>query len=275
MKKSGFTLVEMILVLLVIALVAHSVTGELSRIEERKRTLAADRQLETLRSSVWTRDGGSGEAAGFLADMGRMPRANDGTLSELWTLPAAARRFAVLPATAQNLVVPDGEKAELADASVFVPTGWRGPYVRLPLGRSELTDPWGNPVATEDSAGLCRVWVTNGAVAAVSHYGSKAEARSMRSLSMEPDGGASSRLVVTAELAAGDGAPGTITYKWYGPADGFVTGAVATVAYPAAAVFEGLTPGTRILKDSVSGAARRIDVLPGDNLVHLKLAIRN
>ena len=273
--RRGFTLVEMSIVLLVLALVAHLAVGVLSRVRDQKLVRAADEQLESLRAGVWSRDMATGEATGFLADMGRMPHAADGTLGELWSMPAAARPFAVLAATSANLAVPDGEKASLADPDVYVPTGWRGPYVRLPFGRTSLLDPWGNPVEVEDSAGLCRLWVTNGAAVAVSHYGPKAEARGIHTLSLVPDGGATSRVVVTSELLGDDDYAGSITYKWYGPADGLVTGAVATVTYPAAAVFEGLTPGTRILKDSVSGVARRIEVRPGDNLVHLRITRRN
>ncbi len=50
-----------------------------------------------------------------------------------------------------------------------------------------------------------------------------------------------------------------------------ITGAVQKVLYPASAVFEGLTPGRRILKDSRSGLARTIDVKPGDNLISISL----
>ena len=86
----------------------------------------------------------------------------------------------------------------------------------------------------------------------------------------EPVAIISSSRVVNAE-SADVTFSGDITYTWYGPADGLITGAVKTVRYPAVAVFEGLAPGRRILKDSRSGRARTIDVKPGDNLVSIKL----
>ena len=56
-----------------------------------------------------------------------------------------------------------------------------------------------------------------------------------------------SRLIVNA-VSSDASFAGDVTYAWYGPADGLITGAVAHVTYPSAAVFEGLTPGRRILK---------------------------
>ena len=268
--KKAFTLVEMMVVLVVIAAVAHLAVRELGRAMDSRRERAAGRQLEEIRAAVWS-IGADGEPRGFLADTGLMPRAADGTLSELWRRPDAIAAHSLVAATAANLRVPENEKAALADASVLVPAGWRGPYIDLPFGKTRLRDPWGNPVETPDAAGLSRIWTTNGAAVAVSHYGADALARSIRTVSLLPEGECT--LAVTAEFP-GDFA-GEIVYKWYGPCGSSVTGGVAKVAYPAAAVFRNLTPGVKILKDSVSGAARRIVVRPGGNLVHLKLSKGN
>ena len=85
----------------------------------------------------------------------------------------------------------------------------------------------------------------------------------MRTLSIQPDGGAASRLIVSTTSAS------DISVAWYGPASGLITGATHVVSAGAPYTFEGLTPGTRILH--YNGAAHTIDVKPGDNLISLDL----
>ncbi len=271
MKKHGFTLVELVVVLAVIAVLTHLAVRELSHLRDAKLSKAADKQLEEIRASVYSRVPGE-EATGFLADMGRLLRpANDmrtdrtsrttvtnSTLNELWLMPSDAKPYAVRQATADNLVPG---LASLANDAVYVPTGWRGPYLRLPFGKTRLLDPWGNPMEAEDEAGLPRLTVTNGFITAVAHYGPRAQASGARSIQLAPDGGETSRLVITASSAA--------TVTWYGPASGLITGAVANVSAGQSAVFDGLTPGRRVLL--CNGAVRVIDVKPGDNLITLDL----
>ena len=271
MKRGGFTLVELVVVLAVIAVLTHLAVRELSHLRDDRLSKAADRQLEEIRASVYLRVPGE-EATGFLADMGRLPRLADdvrtgrasrtavtnSTLGELWLLPSGAKPYAVRQATAENLV-PGLES--LVNAAVYVPTGWRGPYLRLPFGRTRLLDPWGNPVEKEDEAGLSRLAVSNGFATAVSHFGPRAQPSGERRLSLVPDGGESSRLVVTSASET------PLAVAWYGPASGLVTGAAASVSAAAPAVFDGLTPGRRIL--FCNGVARAIDVRPGDNLIPL------
>jgi len=270
MKKGGFTLVELVVVLSVIAVLTHLAVRELSHLRDAKLVQAADRQLEEIRAGVYTRASGE-EATGFLADMGRLPRLADdvraarpggtsvtnATLCELWRMPPDARPYAVRQATAENLVPG---LASLANDAVYVPTGWRGPYIRLPFGKTRLYDPWGNPVEGEDEAGLSRLATSNGFVTAVSHFGPRAQPDGERRLALAPDGGATSRLVVTTASASGD-------VCWYGPAGGLITGAVAQVTASRPAVFDGLTPGRRVL--CCNGAVRLVDVKPGDNLISI------
>ena len=70
-----------------------------------------------------------------------MPSPNN---PKLWKKPEGSLPFAVREAVSSNLCVSASEKALLAENGVWVPTGWRGPYLRLPVGRDELLDPWGN-----------------------------------------------------------------------------------------------------------------------------------
>ncbi len=276
MKKTGFTLVELVVVLAIIAILTHLAVRELSHVRDAKLTETANRQLEEIKASVYSRTSGS-EAVGFLADMGRMPRISNivrterlshmlvtnATLAELWLMPEGSRPYAVRPATADNLLPG---LSQLAKPSVYVPTGWRGPYLRLPPGKSRLFDPWGNPMEMEpgDDTGLTRLWTsTNGSIEAVSHYGPHARWTEKWRQPLIPDGGATSRLIVTTTCQS------DISVSWYGPANGFITGAVATVSATSPAIFEGLTPGTRILY--YNNAAHTIDVRPGDKLISIDL----
>jgi len=276
-SHGGFTLVEMVVVLGLLALLTHLAIRELSHLQDGRKTQAADAQLENLQRAVYA-GAPHAEATGFLADMGRLPQAVDAvhargsitnaTLAELWAPPSAARPYAVRPAALTNLVA--GLTTELVDETVLVPTGWRGPYVRLPLGADELLDPWGNPVTTPDMAGQPRLAITNGTILAVSHYGPTATALHPRTVSLVPAGGATSRLILY-PVSRGGAVYGEITYRWWGPAAGLITGAVQRVAFPGTVTFTGLTPGRRVVKDSLSGVTRLIDVQPGDNTLEWSL----
>ncbi len=263
--KRAFTLVELTLVLLVLGLLTHLAVAEFGRVRDRKMRESANRLLESVREAVWSERAG-GEIVGFLADMGRLPRITgegfDGSLEELWARPADVPSYAMRPATGTNLCVAASQKALLEEPGVLVPTGWRGPYLRIPFGRDELLDPWGNPMTAVDDAGLRRLVVSNGFVTAVSHYGPSGQSRDRAMLSVLPSGGATSRLVVN--IVSASAASGRVTCKWFGPASGMVTGAVETVDYPGMVVFDGLTPGLRVFRDSVTGATRLVKIRPGD-----------
>ena len=82
---------------------------------------------------------------GFVADIGRLPVATadaTGTLSldELWSNPNGLAPFSFYT-------------APFPDTDVSIPCGWRGPYLQLPLGTSQLHDGWGNPLSLLASDG--------------------------------------------------------------------------------------------------------------------------
>ena len=270
--RSAFTLVELTVALVIIAALAHLAVREVSHLRDAKLADVADRQLEELRDSVYCRAPGE-QSTGFLADMGRLPRAESSeraSLDELWKIPADASPFAVREAVSSNLCVSASEKPLLAGAGVWVPTGWRGPYLRIPVGRNELLDPWGNPIANPDAAGYSRLGVTNGCIVSTSHFGPTAQPKDprTRTLSLAPAG--ATKCTLTVNMTASESA-GTISLKWFGPSSGMITGAVESVTAPGTARFEGLTPGVRVLWDSATKAPRFIEIKPGDNICQLNL----
>ena len=259
-RREGFSLLELVVVLVVLSVLTHLAVRELGAMRETKLARAADRQLDDVRDA----------AAAFLSDVGRLPRLTaetngEGevayTLSELWKKPAALER--------RTLVERDG-------ATVAV--GWNGPYLRLPFGCDRLRDPWGNPMEREDAAGLPRLLAAADAtVTNVCHYGPKGQAAGIRAVSLLPDAGLSSRLSLTVDAGDYDG---ELVCRWLGPFENTVTGATATVLSGGQVTFEGLTPGTKtivVTKPAASsgGSVRRIvrlvEVAPGASQVQVKI----
>lgn len=264
MKKCGFTLIEMVVVLVVLAAVAHLGVRELGRIRDQRLAKNADQQLDQLRSA----------AIAFLEDTGRSVPLTNGTLMALCQCPRGIRDFAILPAARTNLFT--GASAQLVDDRVFVPVGWRGPYMRLPLGKTRLMDPWGNEFLTQDydEARLPRITSADGIHATTAaHFGPTSQAQDRRSVSLLPDRGLTASLKVKVVSVGGTTAmPTDVTYRWYGPAGNVITGAVTTVSVGAYAIFDNLTPGVRIIHDSVTDSAREVRIAAGDvNLVEIKV----
>lgn len=260
MNRSGFTLIELTLVLFVLALSAHLAVRELSRQRAHRLRAAADRQLSEIALSVCDSD-----TTGFLSDMGRLPAAlpldpDDDTsplsLRELWSRPDGIADHRARPATAANLA--DGAPEDLADPDLLIPCGWGGPYLRLPPAASRLLDPWGNPIETPDAAGLPRLLnadlsavATNGQpVAAIRHYGSDGldDAERVPATPEQADATLAfatpeARLLLTFE-------PDTLEkIHWYAPIGDKITGGIC-VPEPGTSqlLIEGLTPGIRFLK---------------------------
>lgn len=140
-SEDGFTLLELVVVLAILAVVATLATREIGYIQDQGRFETTQRGFEEIKAAILGQPGarsadGAMEVIGFVADMGRLPRAaflsttNELTLSELWINPNPGISFDLRPAT--------------DDPDVRVPGGWRGPYIRLPLGAATLRDGWGN-----------------------------------------------------------------------------------------------------------------------------------
>lgn len=259
--KKAFTLLELVIVLLVIAVTTHLAVREVGHIRDEKLNSVADRQLEEIRSA----------AEAFLSDVGRPVCVTNGTLSELWIPPPDVGVYRVIPAAASNLAARTDGKIE--NESVYVPTGWRGPYLKLKSGKKRLRDPWGNAIELVDEAGLGRISLTNGIYAsAVSHYGARSRAADARTISLFKGQYPSSSLTV---WATGKGLSGDVSLAWYGPSCGMITGDVKTVSAFVQHTFKGLTPGKRVVTAAKAGSSARVvhlvDILPGDNLMEIEI----
>jgi type II secretory pathway pseudopilin PulG len=133
------TLVELLVVLAILALLTTVAVTSTDVLMSQGRYDATTRTLTNIQEAVLGpqnahQPDGTLTVTGFVADMGRLPicTSEDPSqgLSELWLAPSGAISFGIQPT---------------ADPDVRLPCGWRGPYLRLPVGASRLCDGWGNP----------------------------------------------------------------------------------------------------------------------------------
>ena len=156
--EHGMTLLELVVVIAILAVLMTVALRSMTGVAQQSRFEATQRTLENIQEAILGpandhQPDGSRVINGFIADIGRLPQAvpainPDGTtsltLNELLIQPTNAWSFDVRPATAANL---DPNEGSMADASVLVPCGWRGPYLRLAVGETAITDGWGVALA--------------------------------------------------------------------------------------------------------------------------------
>lgn len=175
--QRGLTLLEMVVVLVILialagaALQASTGLADEGRYEGSRRTLEAI-DLATVGSSDDREPDGSARLTGFVADMGRLPVSTsdgtDATLEELLTLPSGATAYGLKDAPALTF-----SALSLQAAGEFVlGAGWRGPYVRLGVGVSELRDGWGNKLVLLSAADDSEISGAGTSVGAVRSLGS-------------------------------------------------------------------------------------------------------
>lgn len=144
---AGFTLLELLVVLVILATVTALAVRSVDGVLDQQKYEMSQRGLEEIEAAVLgspddRATDGSRTISGFVADMGRLPKTVektiDGvdvlTLAELWE-----RGVPPLP-----VLPPYDIRTSAVDPQIRLPTGWRGPYVRLPLGGVNLLDGWGN-----------------------------------------------------------------------------------------------------------------------------------
>lgn len=313
--RHGFTLIELAVVLGIIVILTHLAVRETGRWRAAQLRELSNRGLLEIKDAVlgpdFERDSeGARIRTGFLADMGRLPLATTNqygrlSLAELWTPPSATDAYAAREAVATNLL-PECDAAD-ADADVVVPGGWRGPYLRLPLGKTRLLDAWGNAYEVPDeanySARLCGaeglpVTRPGEPVVSVRHLGADAAPDELRTPGSQedqdltvnffaapgPDALTNATLTVTLNVYDADGNPAvagayTGTARVYSPCGGQIAVSKQTFAVSAGtghASVSGLTPGPRVLRVACNGhkgLPRLLVVQPGANSVTDRLKV--
>ena len=118
---------------LVLATVA---VQSLAPVVDQAKFEATQRSLGQIRAAIVGPDdvGATGDpVTGFVADMGRLPVSLDELLTVTSVVDAPTFGLQAAPAPYGNDPV----------SPVTIPRGWRGPYVRLPVGGTQLLDGWG------------------------------------------------------------------------------------------------------------------------------------
>lgn len=151
-RSAAFTLLELLVVLAILAIVTALAVRSLDGVQDQHRYEANRTGFDQLKAAIVGSDDDRGSdgtrtVSGFVADLGRLPRTVTQSIDDepMLTLAELLERgpipeFAIRRATGIEIADSADE-----DPQVLVATGWRGPYLRLPLGAKTLLDGWGNP----------------------------------------------------------------------------------------------------------------------------------
>lgn len=307
--KKGFTLIEMIVVLVILAIVTHLAVREMTHIKNERMGEIAEKQFSEIKKAVFTL-GEQSKPLGFASDMGRLPRAVISTnnfnrecvtLGELWEKPEGVGNYEVRCASKDNLVVGESEKNDLEDLEVWIACGWRGPYLNRSVKDSRLFDAWGNRMENKDDAGYDRLFTKDGKAAKVgdeiwkiAHYGSdgrldsevhpQLESQKDSLAELIPVNRSSNKLAINILFCDGeDSSPvtGDVICKWYAPCGSAITGGVEKVTLSGVAsksfAFDGVSFGQCMITVSVGGETRLrkyITVPPGGTTSEIKVPVR-
>ncbi|MEM8884620.1 MAG: prepilin-type N-terminal cleavage/methylation domain-containing protein [Planctomycetota bacterium] len=151
-RRRGLTLLELVVVLVILAALGTVMITQTAGLTGEARYEQTVRTLERLQDAVIGRlplasEDPTAVPPGFVADVGRLPQAGTALdMSELWDRTATAS-----PPTAFAVQTLTG-----LDNDLQMACGWRGPYVRLPIGSDELRDGWGRSfdLAASDGAAV-------------------------------------------------------------------------------------------------------------------------
>lgn len=158
--RSGFTLLELVIVIVILAVITTIATREIGRVQDQQRFETTQRTLSSVQEAIAgttpykAYDEDSLKNC-FVADMGRMPKAilsDNGTelgLSELWV-----KTHDLAPYDVRQAIETNGVALADADPDIWIGSGWRGPYIRLPLGAKKLRDSWGRLIANQLPSGF-------------------------------------------------------------------------------------------------------------------------
>jgi prepilin-type N-terminal cleavage/methylation domain-containing protein len=141
--RPAFTLAEMLVVLVIMAVVTTVAVQSLTPVQNQARFEATQRTLTNVNAAIVSSNqsgGGASTVSGFIADVGGPPLSPDGTTSPL----------AELILNTSGLPLYTTYLAASPDADIAIPCGWRGPYVKPPVGGSalDIIDGWGQSLLT-------------------------------------------------------------------------------------------------------------------------------
>ncbi|MEL6713700.1 MAG: prepilin-type N-terminal cleavage/methylation domain-containing protein [Planctomycetota bacterium] len=152
-RRRGLTLLELVVVLAILSALGTVMITRTTTLESEARYEQTVRTMDQLQDAIIGRqpiglEDPSGVLPGFVADMGRLPVSTvlEGELglSELWD---------VEPFAAAGLLYGLRTNDDFDDRLELL-CGWRGPYVRLPVGATQLRDGWGREYTLATDAGV-------------------------------------------------------------------------------------------------------------------------
>lgn len=149
--RQAFTLIEMVMVMVVMALLATVAVQMVEPRVDQARYEATVESLENVRESVFGEKSAVSAGrtlTGFVADCGRLPR----SVEELMLAPDDLTPFANFSFDSDRSD-PDPNRG----FDVRLSGGWRGRYVGLPIGQTQMLDGWGRPISI-DSTGSPAEW---------------------------------------------------------------------------------------------------------------------
>lgn len=152
LRRGGFTLLELTVVLVILALVATVAIQSLQPQVDNQRFQSATRLLDEIRNatigpSTKYQSDGTPLISGYVADVGQLPTDNlqqqqamtsdePPVLMDLWDNQSEL-------ANNYPFQFRSGPVQPTDYSSISLPCGWRGPYLQLPTGETSLKDPWG------------------------------------------------------------------------------------------------------------------------------------
>jgi type II secretory pathway pseudopilin PulG len=134
----GLTLLELVIVLGILAALSAVAVRSLEPLADQARYEATQRLLDDLRAATL------GEAAQRPA---RLPAALSGFVADTGELPTSVEALLALPPGLAAHAVQNFDSDRDGTPDVTLSSGWRGPYLHLGAGQSELLDGWGRPTA--------------------------------------------------------------------------------------------------------------------------------
>jgi len=147
-RRSGLTLLEMVVVLGILAIIAGTAVQSLDPIANQSRYESTQNTLNSIRSSTvgdpkTISANGQRIISGFIVDTGALPS----SLNDLLQKPAAMVAYGTTSFDSDRDLIND----------VTLSRGWNGPYLQLGAGRSSILDGWGHDLTLQNSFGIVTI----------------------------------------------------------------------------------------------------------------------